>query len=333
MNAGKKLRTLLKGDGYVFGAGVYTPLQAKLAEMTGLKVAFVSGYSSSLGYLGRSDLGWLTMSEMTTISRYIVNAVSIPIVADADDAYGNPIIAIRTVNEFARTGVAGIHVEDQAAPKRCGHLAGKVLLPFEESVAKIKAIVRERENPDLVIIARTDARGAAGGSLDEAIKRSIAFASAGADMLFCEFTSPDAIGEFKSFSRAVHKEYPETPLLFNYSSSFKWSKSRHKLTFGEIAEMGYKVIFVSMGAIHAEMYAVWNFMKDLSQNQQGAQFHLEKMKEGHPTENHHLVGNFEEFKEWEERYLPIATKEKYADSAGYHGEKRPRSKIPPSSAE
>ncbi len=157
--------------------------------------------------------------------------------------------------------------------------------------------------------------------MNEAIKRGLAYASVGADMLFCEFGSPDAVGEFKSFSHAIHKEYPELPLLFNYSSSFKWSRSKHKLTFKEIGDMGYKAIVVSLGTVHAEMYAVWNFMSDLALNQQEAQFRLEKMKEGHPTENHHKVGDFEQFKKWEEEYLPVATKAKYASSAGYHGGK------------
>src|SRR5579875_1052363 len=218
MDASREFRRILRTQNYEVTTGVYTPLQAKLAEIVGLKTVYVSGYSVSLGYLGKSDLGWITMTEMSTVSRYIADAVKIPVVADADDGYGNPLITIRTVRAFENAGVAGIHIEDQKAPKRCGHLAGKEILPFDEAVSKIKAAVRAKQDSDFVIIARTDARGAVGGSLDEAIRRGLAYASVGADMLFCEFDSPDAVEEFKKFADSIHKEYKELPLMYNYSS-------------------------------------------------------------------------------------------------------------------
>jgi len=313
----------LKSEDYVFTAGVYSPIQAKIAEMVGLKLVYVSGYSCSLGYLGKADLGLLSMAEMTTFARYISRAVSLPVLADADDGYGSAIVAMRTVHEFEASGVAGIHVEDQRGPKRCGHLVGKQVLPFDEAVLKFKAIVKAKQDPDFVIIARTDARGVPGGSLDEAIRRSLAYAEAGADLLWCEFTSPEEVEEFRAFAEAVHREYPDMPLVFNYSSSFKWSESRRRLTFRELGTMGYKLILVSLGGIHAAMYAVWNFFDDLKNSQEKAQFRLEEMKRGHPTEDHHRMGDFDYFKRIEEQFLPPETvKQRYAGQGGHGGEKR-----------
>ncbi|MER3397263.1 MAG: isocitrate lyase [Chloroflexota bacterium] len=315
--AGRKFRELLATEPYVFTTGVFTPIEARLAELVGLKCVYMSGYSCALGYLARADLGFPTMTEMTTWARYIASVVDIPVIADADDAYGNAIIAMRTVEEFEKTGVAGIHVEDQRFPKRCGHLAGKIVLPREEAVKKFKAIVDARSDPDFFIIARTDARNAVGGSLEEAIERAKAYADVGVDMVWCEFPTPDR-AEAEKFAVEVRKAFPNLPLAFNYSSSFRWVDVENPLTFRELGEMGYKYIFITLGSIHAAMYAVWNFMADLRDNQEQAQFRLQRMKLGHPTENHHKLGRFEYFKELEEKYLPAELVEtRYTQSEGF----------------
>lgn len=315
MHPGEEFRRLLRSEPYVFTTGLYTPLQAKIAERVGLKAVHVSGYSASLGYLGAADLGFLTMREAAEIAGMIARVVKIPVIADADDGYGNAMVAMRTVREFERRGVAGIHIEDQRGPKRCGHLVGKAVIPLDEAVLKFKAVIRAREDPSLVIIARTDVMGTRGGTLEEAIRRAVAYADAGADMLWAEFTGPDEVEAMRAFAEAVRSEYPDIPLVFNYSSSFKWSRSRHKLTFKQLAEMGYRYIFVSLGALHAETYAVWNFMEDLARNQERAQWRLEELKAGHPTENHHALGDFEYYKAIEEVYLPPELgREKYQSS-------------------
>jgi isocitrate lyase len=312
MRVAARLRNLLKSRPYIYTSGVYTPLQAKLAQMIGFETVYLSGYSASLGYLGKADLGLLSMAEMVHTARLISSAVEIPVIADADDGYGSAIVAMRTVREFEKAGVAAIHVEDQKGPKRCGHLVGKTVLPFEEAVLKFKAVVSAKEDDDFIIIARTDALGAVGGSLDEAIRRALAYAGVGVDMIWCEFDSPDQVDEAERFAESIHREYPDMPLVFNYSSSFKWSKSQHRLTFERIAGMGYKLILVSMGAIHAEMYSVWNFLEDLHRNREKAQWRLEELKEGHPTESHHKIGEFDVFKKLEEEYLPPSIlEEKY----------------------
>ena len=312
MSKGSELRRLLKAEPYIYTTGVYTPLQAKLAQMVGFKTVYLSGYSASLGYLGKADLGLLSMAEMAAIARQISAAVDVPVIADADDGYGNAIVAMRTVREFERSGVAAIHIEDQKGPKRCGHLAGKMVLPFEEAVLKYKAILKARDGSDLMIIARTDALGAVGGSLEEAIRRGLAYAGLGADMVWCEFDTPDMVYEAEKFAEDIHREYPDIPLVFNYSSSFKWGRSRHRLTFDRIASMGYKLIIVSMGAVHAEMYAVYNFLQDLLKNREEAQWRLEELKAGHPTESHHRIGDIEDFKRLEEEFLPpTVNRERY----------------------
>ena len=316
-SAGRRFRQLLASRPYVFTSGVYTPIQARIAEMVGLPCVYMSGYSCSLGYLARADLGFPTMTEMTTWARYIARVVSIPVIADADDGYGNALITMRTVAEFEAAGVAGIHLEDQRFPKRCGHLAGKVLLPREEAVKKVRAALDARSDPDFFIIARTDAHGAVDGGLEEAIERGKRFADAGADMVWPEFATPDR-GPVEAFAQAMARSFPGLPLAFNYSSSFKWTQVDNPLTFRELGEMGYKYIFITLGAIHAATYAEWQFLEDLAKNEEEAQFRLQRQKEGHPTENHHRLGRFEYFQELEEKYLPQEeVRERYARSQGF----------------
>ena len=317
MGNGAKFRKLIADEPYVYTCGVYTPIQAKIAEAVGLKCAYMSGYSCSLGMLGRADLGFPTMTEMTTWAKYIADAVSIPVIADADDGYGNPLIMQRTVEEYERSGVAGIHIEDQRLPKRCGHMAGKYCMPMEESVMKLKAALDARSNPDFFIIARTDAVNAVGGSMEEAIERSKRYADAGADMVWAEFPTPDR-GDAELYARAVLNSFLGMPLAFNYSSSFKWAEVENPLTFKELGEMGYKFIFVSLGAIHAAMYAEWNFMEDLRDNRERAQIGLQALKAGHPTESHHVMGQFERFQRLEETYLPKElVEERYGTTQGF----------------
>ena len=143
------------------------------------------------------------MSEMHLNARYIANAVTAPVIADADNGYGNAINVIRTVREYIQTGVAGIHIEDQAIPKRCGHVAGRQVIPLAEAVGKYRAAARVRDetDPDFVLIARTDARGAHGGTLEDAIRRANAYLEAGADMAFVE--GPTSLDEVRRICREV----------------------------------------------------------------------------------------------------------------------------------
>ena len=317
---GRKFRELLKDEDYLFTAGVYSPLDAQIAARVGLKSVYMSGYSVALAN-GWPDMGFITMTEMTRLASMIASATSLPIIADADDGYGNALSTIRTVQEYVKTGVAGIHIEDQRFPKRCGHIAGKTILPREEAIGKFRAAVdtRRRLDPDFVLIARTDAYGAVGGSLQEAIWRGRAYADAGVDLVWCELSNASREPAI-AFAKAMRQTHPRLPLAFNYSSSFKWSADPNPFLFRELGELGYKFIFITLFAAHAAMYGVWNAMEDLVKNQEQAQWTLERTKTGHPTESHHVMARVDHFKQLETRYIP-GTEERYRSSDGF-GEER-----------
>ena len=169
---GKKFRQLLQDEPYLFTGGIYSPLDAQIAERAGMKSIYLSGYSVAM-LNGWPDMGLLTMTEVAKTASMVASAVEIPVIADADDGYGNALSTMRTVQEFVKTGAAGLHLEDQRFPKRCGHIAGKTVVSREEALGKYRAALAERDrlDRDFVIIARTDAYGAVGGSMEEAIWR------------------------------------------------------------------------------------------------------------------------------------------------------------------
>ncbi len=315
-NPGTTFRELLRTEPYLFTGGVYSPLDAQMAERVGMKSIYLSGYSMALAS-GWPDMGFLTQTEVTRIGAMVASAVEIPVIADADDGYGNALSTIRTVQEYVRSGVAGIHIEDQVFPKRCGHIAGKTIIPLDQAVGKYRAAVDTRDslNTDFVIIARTDAYGAVGGSLDEAIRRGRAYADAGVDLVWPELSSPDREPAV-AFARAMRESHPGLPLAFNYSSSFKWHKDPNPFTFAELGELGYRFIFITLFAAHAGMYAVWNAMEELVRDQEQAQWRLEKTKVGHPTESHHVMARVSHFQELEKRYIP-GSDERIKGSAGF----------------
>ncbi len=321
--SGRRFRKLLREEPYLFTAGVYSPLDAQIAERVGLRCVYMSGYSVSL-LNGWPDMGFLTMTEMTKTASMLASAVNIPVIADADDGYGNALSTMRTVQEYVKTGVAGIHLEDQRFPKRCGHIAGKTLLPREEAVGKFRAAVAERNrlDPDFVLIARTDAFGAVGGSLEEAIWRGRAYADAGVDLVWCELSNSERAPAI-AFAAAMRKTHPHLPLAFNYSSSFRWHEDPNPFRFGELGELGYRFIFVTLFGAHAAMHGVWNAMEDLVKNQEAAQWALERMKKGHPTESHHEMARVSHWKEMETRFIPDAAA-RYQASDGFGAEREAR---------
>jgi isocitrate lyase len=307
---------LLWRPGVVLVAGAHDALSAKLAEEAGFDAVWASGFGIS-AVQAVPDANILTLTETLEAVRRICDAVTIPVVADCDNGYGNAINVMRTVREYIQTGVAGIHIEDQVFPKRCGHIAGKTIIPLEAAVGKYRAAIdtRNQLNPDFVIIARTDAYGAVGGSLEEAIRRGRAYADAGVDLVWPELSSPDREPAV-AFAKAMRQSHPNLPLAFNYSSSFKWHKDPNPFTFRELGELGYKFIFITIFAAHAGMYAVWNAMEELVKDEEQAQWRLEKTKVGHPTESHHVMARVSHFQELEKRYIP-GSDERIKGSAGY----------------
>lgn len=239
-----RLRALLETARPVLAPGCYDALGARLVEEAGFPAVYMTGFGTSAGLLGRPDVGLVSMSEMADNARRIVEAVDLPVIADADTGYGNPINVLRTVREYERAGVAGLHIEDQVAPKKCGHMEGKQVVPVAEMVAKVRAAVDARVSKDLVIIARTDARAVEG--LDAAIERAAAYREAGADVLFIE--APQSVDEV----RAIAAAFPTVPLLFNYAEGGKTPAVDHSM----LAELGFAIVIFPIATLLAATRAM-----------------------------------------------------------------------------
>ena len=179
MNKAEQIRQSLKQKGVLVMPGVYDALSAKIAVRAGFEVIFITGYSVSATLLGEPDFGILTQTEVLSAAQRICSVAPTPVIVDADTGYGNAINVIRTVKELIRAGAAGMFLEDQVWPKRCGHMKGKQVIPLEEHLKKLTAAIDARGSDDLYIVARTDARQALG--LKDAIERGIAFKKLGAD--------------------------------------------------------------------------------------------------------------------------------------------------------
>ena len=190
MPAMATLRELLAGPEPVLAPGAYDALSARLVERAGFPAVYMTGFGASASLLGRPDVGLLSFDEMAGHARRLAQAVSVPLIADADDGYGNPLNVMRTVREYAAAGVAALHIEDQVAPKRCGHMEGKEVIDAAEMVEKVRAAVEARGDGELLIIARTDARAVEG--LDAALERARRYREAGADALFVEAPETEA---------------------------------------------------------------------------------------------------------------------------------------------
>ncbi|MGA7669466.1 MAG: isocitrate lyase/PEP mutase family protein [Nitrolancea sp.] len=240
----KRFRQLLSGTEAVVAPGAYDALSARLIESAGFPTVYMTGFGVSASMLGRPDVGLTTMSEMVDSARRMVQAVSVPVIADADTGYGNALNVVRTVREYEAAGVAGIQLEDQMAPKRCGHMTGRLLVAAAEMEGKIRAAVTARRSSDLVIIARTDAREVEG--IDHAIERARRYRDAGADMLFVE--APQTIGEVETIAR----ELAGTPLLFNWAEGGKTPP----ISLHELQELGFRLVIFPVGALLAATAAV-----------------------------------------------------------------------------
>jgi isocitrate lyase len=301
MNMCKKMRSLLEDKDYLVTPGIANPMQARIVEKVGFSYVYMGGYDTSVGLFGLPDVGLITETEMVFNARNIAKAVDIPVLADADTGYGNAINVIRTVEDYEAAGVAGIHIEDQVTPKRCGHQAGKIIIPIEEAVGKIKAAMDARKDKDFIIIARTDAIAAVNGGFEEALKRGKEFARVGADMVLCEFPFPD-IEYPKKFAEEMHREFPNLPLHFNYSGNLQWHDS--PVRFSDIAEIGYKVIHVGMAGLRASMQAVWDYAVDLMARREQAEKDFQRRLIGHPMQDYNTFVGFPKIKELEVKYLP-----------------------------
>lgn len=231
LNNARKLRQLLSGTDLIIAPGVYDAFSARIVAETGFPAVYMSGACVAHSMLGKPDIGLTTLTEMATAAKNIVLAAGeTPVIADADNGYGGLLNVMRTVNEYECAGVACIQLEDQVFPKRCGHMEGKEVIPKDEMIAKIKAAIAARNNPDTVIMARTDAR--AGTGFDDALDRAKAYAQAGADVIF--FEAPESVDEMRLINRAI-----DIPLLVNMVEMGKTSlMSKQELEDRDLSRHG-----------------------------------------------------------------------------------------------
>jgi 2,3-dimethylmalate lyase len=257
MNKRTVLRELIARKEIVMAPGAHDAFSAKLAESVGFEVVYMSGFGTAASVLGLPDIGFLTMTEMAANAKRMSDAVSIPVIADADTGYGNHLNVMRTVEEYERGGVAALQIEDQVSPKRCGHMEGHRLIPAEEMAAKIRAAVRARKDPDLVLIARTDAISAEG--FDEAITRGNLYRDAGADLLFIE--APTEVDQLARIPQLING-----PTLVNLAPKTPY------LHVQKYEEMGYAMAIyppVSITCVYAALKEKLTELKTEGMNRDG----------------------------------------------------------------
>ena len=303
--ASTRLRRLMQSRPLVV-LGAYNPMSARIVEQVGLSAVYMTGYGTSLSLLGLPDAGFATASEVLFNARNMANAVAVPVIADADNGYGNAINVVRTVRDYIQTGVAGIHIEDQVMPKRCGHVAGRQVIPLDEAVGKYRAAdqVRRALDPDFVLIARTDARGAVGGSLDEAIRRANAYLDAGADVAFVE--GPVSREEVARVTREVRG-----PVLYNQTGVSP------RLSVAEMKDLGIAIAIFPNALTRISIQCMYDFAADFARRGPPAEDELMSRLAGHPAGNLHQFSGFDRIREWENAFLPAEEQEKYAATIGH----------------
>ncbi|HXG03884.1 MAG TPA: isocitrate lyase/PEP mutase family protein [Candidatus Binatia bacterium] len=250
MGRRRELRRLVEARRGLVVPGAYDAVSARLVERAGFPAVYMTGYGTSASRLGLPDLGFAGLAEMVDHARNLAAAVSIPLIADADTGYGNALSVRRTVALYETAGVAALHIEDQVAPKRCGHLAGHEVIPRGEFAGKIRAAVDARTDADLLVIARTDAISAVG--FDEALRRGEAAAKAGADVLFIEAPRDEAQVE------RIAREF-STPLLYNYAPGGR----SPLLPFAALRALGYAIILLPVDTLFVAARAVADFLGEV----------------------------------------------------------------------
>ena len=247
-----RLRALLESGQTIVAPGAFDPLAARLVEEAGFPAVYMTGFGTSAALIGRPDVGLLTMTEMAASAGRIADCVNIPVIADADTGYGNPLNVIRTVGAYEAAGVAGIHIEDQVAPKKCGHMEGKLVIGAQEMAAKVRAAVNARAQPEFVIIARTDARAVEG--LEQALERARLYREAGADALFIEALVSEAeVGE-------AARAFPGVPLLFNWAEGGKTPP----VSLARLTELGYRIVIFPISTLLAATAAMRAILRDIA---------------------------------------------------------------------
>jgi 2-methylisocitrate lyase-like PEP mutase family enzyme len=250
MQPRQTLRALVNRKAGLVVPGAYDAVSARLVERAGFPAVYMTGYGVSASRLGLPDLGFAGLAEMADHVRNLAAAVNIPLIADADTGYGNALSVRRTVRQYEAAGVAALHIEDQVAPKRCGHLSGHQVIPRSEFAGKIQAAVEARTDPDLLIIARTDAISAV--DFDEGLRRGEAAAKAGADVLFIE--APRSEDQVARIAREL-----DTPLLYNYAPGGR----SPLLPFAQLRQLGYAIIILPVDTLLVAARAISDFLGEV----------------------------------------------------------------------
>ena len=250
MKTTTRLRELLAAPGIVAAPGAYDCLSAAIIERAGFSAVYMTGAGTSISRVGYPDIGLTTMSEMAANAAAIANTVSVPVIADADTGYGDVLQVRRTIREYERAGVAGVHIEDQESPKRCGHLDDKRVVGQEEMVRKLHAALDAREDDDFTIIARCDALAVTGW--DDALRRCEAYVEAGADVLFLEAVQTRE-------QAAYVTSHFDVPVLYNFVETGK----SPLLPVAELEKLGFKLVIFPISAMLAAMKTMSDLMREL----------------------------------------------------------------------
>ena len=265
----KNLKSMLKSKKPLVIPGVYDALGAKIAQKVGFDAMFQTGYGTSATLFGMPDFGFVGAAETVDNARRICRAVSVPVIVDADTGYGNALSVWKLVKELESAGAAGIFLEDQKWPKRCGHMQGKEIVPQEEYTEKLSAAIDARENKDFIIVARTDARATEG--LDAAIERGKQNKKTGADAVFVE--APRSLDEMKRIGKEIN-----APLVANMIEGGATPLSSAET----LNKMGFKIILYPLSVLYANTFATMNILKELK-------------KSGETTKYKQKVVNFDQF--------------------------------------
>lgn len=305
MRYSSTLQEQLKEDKILICPGAHDPMSARVIDQAGFDAVYMTGYGTSLSTIGYPDAGFITMPEMISNANNIQESVDVPVIADADNGFGNATNVIRTVREYIKTGVGAIHIEDQKFPKRCGHVAGRQVIPKEEAVGKYRAAadIRDERDEDFVLIARTDARGAVGGSLEDAIDRANAYCEAGADVAFVE--GPADESEVKRIGKEV-----DAPLLYNATGISPLIES------DELQSMGFDIVIYPGLSMQATMYGLLSHVPAVKEHGVAEITRLGEEMQEIPFEGMHEFAGFPKVVEWEKKYLPEEEQEKYQDTLG-----------------
>lgn len=319
---GLRLRRLLRSQRVLFGPGVYDPMGAQLVMYHGFHAIYFSGYSFAMGHVGSTDMDLYAGVEIADALRRTVSALRKfqltmavgdpekgipprhlelpPVIADMDGGYGNIFNVARTTELYVNAGVAAAHIEDQVLPKRCGHIGGKALLPANEMIGKLRmmrAVANDLGHPEFVIVARTDGLSAVDApesarGMELAIDRALRYLDTGIpDLVWCEFPTSDR-RPVEIFASEVRRRFPDARFAFNWSSSFKWYKDPNPLRFDELADLGVKFVFITLGGQHAMSFGLNHLLAAMRERGEEGYIDLQRLEWDEsadvPTKSHHF---------------------------------------------